>query len=45
MSTDVLLKVKNTTATLDCLFRYEMCFHQINHIMRYTLHVWVATIH
>jgi len=27
MSTDVPLKVKSNTATVDCLFRYEMCCH------------------
>jgi len=45
MSTDVTLKDKNTTATADCLFRYEMCFHKSRHIQRYTLHVRVGNIH
>jgi len=45
MSTVVPLKVKNTAATVDCLFRYEMCFHTSKHIQRYTLHVRVGNIH
>jgi len=45
MSTDVPLKVKNTAAAVDCLFKYEMCFHKSKHIKQYTLHVRVGTIH
>jgi hypothetical protein len=41
--TDVPLKGKNTAATVDCLFRYEMCFRESKLIRRYTLRVWVVT--
>jgi len=41
----VPLKVKSTAATVDGLFRYEMCFHTSKHIQRYTLHVRVGNIH
>jgi len=41
----VPLKGKSIAKNVDCLFRYEMCFHISKHIQRYTLHVRVGNIH
>jgi len=38
-------KFKSTAATVDCQFRYEMCFHTNKHIQLYKLHVKVGNIH
>jgi hypothetical protein len=45
MAVNVPLKVKNTAATVDCLFKYEICFHLSKEVKQYTLHVREATIH
>jgi len=42
MSMDVPLKVKKAAGTVVCQFTYEMSFHNIRHIQRYTLHVRVG---